>query len=89
MSKTNKQQRNTSLKPEAQQEPEKRKEKYAWMPFWGWVLLFLVPLIMSLFMFYMAGRWFSMILFPIAWVGFWVITILRSGSTIFKKREKK
>ncbi|MBC8264770.1 MAG: hypothetical protein H8E47_11675, partial [Anaerolineales bacterium] len=41
------------------------------IPLWGWVLIFLVPLILSEFMFYRVGRWPSMIIFPLAWIGFW------------------
>ncbi len=56
-------------------------------PLWFWILIFLLPLIASELMFYIAGRWISMILFLVAWVGFWVAILHRSGWAIFKKQE--
>ncbi len=56
-------------------------------PLWFWILIFLLPLIASELMFYIAGRWGSMILFLVAWVGFWVAILHRSGWAIFKKQE--
>jgi len=52
-------------------------------------VIFLVPLIISEFMFYMAGRRLSMILFPVAWIGFWVAMMWRSGWPILKKRREE
>lgn len=54
-------------------------------PLWFWILVFLLPLIASELMFYVAGRWISMILFLVAWVGFWVAVLHRSGWAIFKR----
>lgn len=54
-------------------------------PLWFWILVFLLPLIASELMFYIAGRWISMILFLVAWVGFWVAILHRSGWAIFKR----
>jgi hypothetical protein len=48
----------------------------------------LVPLVISEVMFYMVGRTVSMILFPLAWVGFWFIIMQRSGWPILKRKEK-
>ncbi len=56
-------------------------------PLWFWILVFLLPLIVSELMFYIAGRWGSMILFLVAWFGFWVAILHRSGWAIFKRRE--
>lgn len=56
-------------------------------PLWVWILLFLLPLLASELMFYIAGRGLSMILFAIAWIGFWAAMLHRSGWAILK-REK-
>ncbi|MCD6105001.1 MAG: hypothetical protein J7J43_04375 [Thermosipho sp. (in: Bacteria)] len=42
------------------------------LPIWLKIILFLIPLIWSEYMFSVVGRWTSMILFPIAWFGFWI-----------------
>ena len=63
------------------------KPKFSWIPLWGWILIFLIPLLLSEFMFYKAGRVLSMILFPIAWIGFWATVMHRSGWPILKKRK--
>lgn len=47
-------------------------------PIWGWALIFILPLLLSEYMFYMAGRPASMVLFPIAWAGFWGTIWFRS-----------
>ncbi len=47
-------------------------------PIWAWALIFVVPLVLSEFMFYQAGRMFNMVLFPIVWAGFWVALWYRS-----------
>lgn len=77
-----KQQRSTPSSQKQQQ------ERFSWIPLWGWVLIFLVPLVISELMFYRAGRGFSMILFPLAWIGFWVAVMQRSGWPILRKRKK-
>ena len=77
----------TKSKKRRKKEQEEQASKFDWIPRWGWVLIFLVPLIFSEFMFYMAGRRGSMILFPIAWIGFWVAMMWRSGWSILKKRD--
>ena len=59
------------------------------IPLWGWILIFLLPLIASEFMFYRVGRWPSMIIFPLAWIGFWAAMMHRSGWPILKKRKDK
>ncbi len=59
------------------------------IPLWGWILIFLVPLIASELMFYRVGRWPSMIIFPLAWIGFWAAMMQRSGWPILKKRKDK
>lgn len=58
------------------------------IPLWGWVLIFILPLLLSEFMFYVAGRLFSLIAFPIAWVAFWWIIMYRSNWKIFKRKNK-
>ncbi|MCD6344440.1 MAG: hypothetical protein J7M17_02380 [Anaerolineae bacterium] len=78
-------------KNKKQQKKEPKEEKQAsWsdrIPRWGWVLIFLVPLVLSEFMFYTVGRRVSMILFPIAWIGFWGALMWRSGWSILKERD--
>lgn len=49
-------------------------------PIWAWVLIFIVPLVLSEYMFYVGGRTASMVMFPIAWVGFWAVLVYRSRS---------
>jgi len=71
------------------QPQEEQPRKFDWIPLWGWVLIFLLPLITSEYMFYVAGRWASMILFPIVWIGFWVSIMHRAGWPILKKRRDK
>jgi hypothetical protein len=78
-----------STEPEAAPPPEEKRRKFDWIPLWGWVLIFLVPLVISEVMFYMVGRTVNMILFPLAWVGFWFIIMQRSGWPILKKRKEK
>lgn len=68
---------------------EEQPRKFGWIPLWGWILIFLVPLILSEFMFYRAGRSPSMIIFPLAWIGFWAAMMQRSGWPILKKRKDK
>jgi len=59
------------------------------IPLWGWILIFLVPLILSEFMFYRVGRTASIVIFPLAWIGFWAAMMQRSGWAILKKRKGK
>ncbi len=47
-------------------------------PIWAWALIFVVPLVLSEFMFYQAGRTVNMVLFPIVWAGFWAALWYRS-----------
>lgn len=68
---------------------ENEKEKFGWIPLWGWVLIFTLPLVLSLFMFWRVGRIPSMILFPIAWVGFWYALLERSDWKILKNVRKR
>jgi hypothetical protein len=65
---------------------DSRPRKFTWIPTWGWVLIFLVPLIVSEYMFYRVGRRLSMVLFPIAWVGFWY-TLMRQGGWPILRRQ--
>jgi capsule polysaccharide export protein KpsE/RkpR len=58
------------------------------IPLWGWIIIFFLPLILSEYMFYVSNRLFSLISFPVAWVGFWWIIMYRSGWKIFKKKNK-
>ncbi|MDY7041343.1 MAG: hypothetical protein SVX38_10820 [Chloroflexota bacterium] len=67
--------------------PDDQAQRFAWIPLWGWVLIFLVPLIMSEYMFYVVGRGMSMILFPVAWIGFWITLMHRAGWPILKRRK--
>ena len=77
----------TKSKKRRKKEQEEQVSQFDWIPRWGWILIFLVPLILSEFMFYMAGRRLSMILFPVAWIGFWVAMMWRSGWSLLKKRN--
>lgn len=54
-----------------------------------WILLFLLPLIASELMFYIAGRWLTMILFAVVWIAFWGVLLHRSGWAIFRKETPK
>ena len=93
MSRSKKQRIKTSRPDQNQrdsaQSHEKQPRKFGWIPLWGWVLIFVVPLILSEYMFYVAGKRFSMILFPLAWVGFWAAMMQRSGWQILQKRNDK
>ena len=71
------------------QSDEKQPSQFGWIPLWGWLLIFVVPLIVSEIMFYTADRRVSMILFPLAWIGFWGTMMHRSGWRLLKKRDKK
>ena len=81
--------RSVRTPPRAQREQEEQPGRFDWIPTWGWILIFLVPLAISEFMFYTAGRSVSMILFPIAWIGFWVTIMHRAGWPIIKRRSEK
>ncbi len=58
----------------------------SWIPPWLWWLIFLLPLIASEFMFYIGGRGWSMLIFPIAWAGFWYTAMDRAGWPILPER---
>jgi hypothetical protein len=76
--------------PRAQRQgQEEQTDQFGWIPLWGWILIFVAPLAMSEFMFYRAGRTVSMVLFPVAWIGFWITIMHRSGWPIIKKRDEK
>jgi hypothetical protein len=85
---TNKKKRPKSKPTSGQSGQEEQESKYQWIPLWGWVLIFLVPLVVSEYMFYVADRTLNMILFPIAWIGFWYMTMNRAGWPILKKGRK-
>jgi hypothetical protein len=68
-------------------DPEEQPGRYSQIPLWGWILIFLLPLIASELMFYRVGKWPSMIIFLIAWIGFWAAMMQRSGWPILKKRQ--
>ncbi|MGB9777050.1 MAG: hypothetical protein ACPL7C_11010 [Anaerolineae bacterium] len=58
-------------------------------PLWWWVFAFLFPLVISEIMFYMAGRWLSMVIFPIVWIGFWIAVAYRAGWLSREKRNRQ
>ncbi|RLC69585.1 MAG: hypothetical protein DRI52_08605 [Chloroflexi bacterium] len=92
MSKSKRQKKKKTPRPgqkprDTPQSQEEQPRKFTWIPLWGWVLIFLVPLAISEYMFYVVGRWASMILFPIVWVGFWIAIMQRSGWVILKKHK--
>jgi hypothetical protein len=89
--KRKKQQKKEALSKQQRSAPpsqEQQQGRFSWIPLWGWVLIFLVPLVISELMFYRAGRGVSMILFPLAWIGFWVAMMQRSGWSILRKRKE-
>lgn len=55
-------------------------KKTGWQrfPIWAWVLIFILPLALSEYMFYVGGRTATMVMFPIAWIGFWATMWYRS-----------
>lgn len=67
----------------------KNEPGFQWVPLWGWVLIFLVPLILSEIMFWNVGKIPSMIIFPIAWIGFWYVMLKRSDWQILKNIRKQ
>jgi hypothetical protein len=75
--------------PAVAQSQEDRPRKFTWIPLWGWVLIFLVPLLISEYMFWQVGRTMSMVLFPVAWIGFWFVVMRRSGWAILKKSKDR
>ena len=81
--------RSVQTQPRTENNQEDQPRQFDWIPTWGWVLIFFVPLAISEFMFYTAGRTASMILFPVAWIGFWVSIMYRSGWPIIKKQGKE
>ena len=95
MAKSKKQQKKKRPSTQSQQvtpgtkDQEVRIRAFDRIPLWGWILIFLVPLIASELMFYRVGRWPSMIIFPLAWIGFWAAMMQRSGWPILKKRKDK
>ncbi len=68
---------------------ENENERVSWIPLWGWILIFLIPLIASQYMFWRVGRIPSMIMFPIAWIGFWYAMLERSDWRILKNLRKQ
>lgn len=82
-------QHSTPIYKAKKESKENEKEKFGWIPLWGWVLIFTLPLVFSLFMFWRVGRIPSMILFPIAWVGFWYALLERSDWKILKNVRKR
>jgi hypothetical protein len=75
-------------KTKRQKKQAEQTRSFGWIPLWGWVLIFLVPLALSEYMFYVAGRTASLVLFPLAWIGFWYVMMWRSGWSILKKNDK-
>jgi hypothetical protein len=70
-----------------EKEQESKPRKFTWIPAWGWVLIFAVPLVLSEYMFYRVGRRISMVLFPIFWIGFWYTVMRRGGWPILQRQE--
>ncbi|MEA3376758.1 MAG: hypothetical protein U9R72_11255 [Chloroflexota bacterium] len=75
-------------KPKAEAQAE-TSTAFQRVPLWGWALIFLVPLIASEFMFWNVGKIPSMIIFPIAWIGFWYAMMERSGWPILRNRGER
>ena len=66
-----------------------RMRRFDRVPRWVWILAFLVPVGLSEFMFHMVGKTPEMILFPVAWIGFWIALMQRSGWAILKRRKEE
>ncbi len=73
---------------EAPPPPAPKVSRFNSVPLWGWVLVFCVPVLSSEYMFHMVGKTGEMILFPIAWIGFWIALMQRSGWPILKRRKE-
>lgn len=52
--------------------------------YWIRLAVFLVPLIASEIMFLAAGKTWSAVIFPIAWIGFFYFQMKRGGWNVFK-----
>ena len=65
-----------------------RPDPFTRLPLWAWLLLFIVPLVLSELMFYRVGRTFSLIAFPILWLSFWAALLRRAGRPILKRRRE-
>jgi len=74
---------------QAKKEQLRQEGGFSWIPLWGWALIFLLPLLLSEFMFWNVGKIPSMIMFPIAWIGFWIAIMQRSGWPILKNRKSE
>lgn len=74
---------------QAKKEQLEQESGFSWIPLWGWALIYLVPLIFSEFMFWNVGKIPSMIIFPIAWTGFWIAIMERSGWPILENRKSE
>jgi hypothetical protein len=88
MAKVKKQETKNPMVQPTQPESTKSVTQYAWMPLWGWVLLFVGPLLLSEYMFYRVGRSFSMVVFPLAWCGFWGWMLYRSDWAILRRSKQ-
>ena len=66
-----------------------RQARTGWqqLPTWAWVLVFVLPLALSEYMFYMGGRTANMVMFPIVWIGFWTTIWYRSGPNVTSSRR--
>jgi hypothetical protein len=56
--------------------------------YWIRLLVFLIPLIASEFMFYRIGRGWSLIVFPVAWLGYWYFQMRRGGWNVFDPKAR-
>jgi len=65
--------------PVPESAPKKQPPRY-----WIRLSVFLVPLILSELMFWRAGRLWEIIIFPIAWVGFFYFQMKRGGWNVFR-----
>ena len=74
--------KDTAARTGDDQEAVETMAKTGWrrFPIWAWALIFIVPLALSEYMFYMAGRTASVVLFPIVWIGFWIMLAIRRRS---------
>ena len=75
----------SSISPELKASPELKSASAKQPPrYWVRLMVFLIPLIISELMFLRVGKVWEVIIFPIAWVGFFYFQMKRGGWNIFK-----
>ena len=70
-------------------EPFKRPNKLKTMSRRTFALLFFIPFILGEILLYTGGRTASMVIFPVAWVGFWAALLYTSDWAPLVKRKEQ